>query len=286
LNQGTNMKFFFGIIVTVLMATLLIRCSGNSAIPNPVKPIVPNPIAKPLHGRGFKKLTTHGLVLGAPFILADIHPSLAVSFSWYNDYSMPIHDQGQCGGCWSFATATSAEYGGNIFLNQKLQLSEQFMIGRDFYGCDGGDFDGATVVNPGLPSAADCPFTGDDSQCPSGLAIALKGLSVYNVGDGTNALTEVQIKEALIEYGPLAVDADATGWDSNSGEIITGNGGSIDHMITLLGWDDTKSAWQFQNSWGTSWGNGGIGLIAYGADSFATDAAVTILKQVDTHERN
>ncbi len=32
-------------------------------------------------------------------------------------------------------------------------------------------------------------------------------------------------------------------------------GGSINHGVTLIGWDDSKSAWLIKNSWGTGWGD-------------------------------
>ncbi len=31
--------------------------------------------------------------------------------------------------------------------------------------------------------------------------------------------------------------------------------GKVNHGVTLVGWDDNKSAWLIKNSWGTGWGS-------------------------------
>jgi hypothetical protein len=36
------------------------------------------------------------------------------------------------------------------------------------------------------------------------------------------------------------------------------------HCVCVVGYDDDESAWIIKNSWGSNWGNGGFGRIAYG----------------------
>jgi len=48
-------------------------------------------------------------------------------------------------------------------------------------------------------------------------------------------------------------------------------GGSINHVVTLIGYDDAedsgKGAWIVQNQWGTDWGDGGRIKLAYNTSS-------------------
>lgn len=56
--------------------------------------------------------------------------------------------------------------------------------------------------------------------------------------------------------------------------------GTVNHGVTLIGWDDSKSAWLIKNSWGTTWGTtGGWGTergymwIDYNCDNIGYAAA-------------
>ena len=41
----------------------------------------------------------------------------------------------------------------------------------------------------------------------------------------------------------------------NDGSVIWQYLGTLNHAVTLIGWDDSKSAWLIKNSWGTGWGD-------------------------------
>ena len=43
----------------------------------------------------------------------------------------------------------------------------------------------------------------------------------------------------------------------NDGTVVWQHSGTINHGVTLIGWDDKKGAWLIKNSWGTSWGETG-----------------------------
>lgn len=51
------------------------------------------------------------------------------------------------------------------------------------------------------------------------------------------------------------------------GEVYNGPSGNEKgrHAMVVVGYDDNKGAFKVLNSWGTSWGQGGFGWIAYSA---------------------
>jgi cathepsin L len=138
-------------------------------------------------------------------------------------------------------------------------------------------------------------------------------------GSDFNRMPTVQeLKQALCTYGPLAVAAYATPrWSSYTGDVfhehksstVAGPDGAIfqvdqngtiytvvskgtpddprtgkacvaNHVVLLIGWDDSLRAWLIKNSWGTGWGDacgygneGGYMWIAYGTDNIGYGAA-------------
>jgi len=66
----------------------------------------------------------------------------------------------------------------------------------------------------------------------------------------------------------------------NDGSVIWEYQGTINHAVTLIGWDDGRQAWLMKNSWGTGWGdNCGYGTdrgymwISYSCDNVGYAAA-------------
>ena len=53
-------------------------------------------------------------------------------------------------------------------------------------------------------------------------------------------------------------------------DSTAGTAESLGHAICLIGYDDSKNAYKFINSWGTSWGLGGYGWISYNLVNSAT----------------
>jgi C1A family cysteine protease len=70
------------------------------------------------------------------------------------------------------------------------------------------------------------------------------------------------VKQWISKYGPLVVSVNAAGWNAYAGGVFSSPSYyPTDHIVVLIGWDDTVSAapgqsgaWIVQNSWGTGWG--------------------------------
>jgi hypothetical protein len=74
------------------------------------------------------------------------------------------------------------------------------------------------------------------------------------------------IKYLLRFHGPIlaAVHVDKDFLNYTEG-IFNGNKqGKINHIVLLMGWDDTNGTWLIQNSWGSDWGENGYMRIKYG----------------------
>lgn len=84
-----------------------------------------------------------------------------------------------------------------------------------------------------------------------------------------------QLKQALIEHGPLAapVHGDNCFKVYQDGVFNGHNNGMPNHVVVLIGWDDDKQAWLIKNSWGQRWGEQGYAWIAYGSNNIGIFAA-------------
>jgi C1A family cysteine protease len=179
----------------------------------------------------------------------------------------PVEDQGMCGGCWAFGTVGVIENFPFISTGTSVPLSQENMLDCDTVsqGCNGGDFDGFDWAKNGIASAATYPFTsgtsGNNGSCQSNIAAAAKVVDwSFIAGSETAEPTLDQIKTALYtSKAPIAVGIYA----SNDLQAYTGGifnactQGELDHMVDIVGWDDTDNDWIVRNSWGTSFGESG-----------------------------
>ncbi len=76
-----------------------------------------------------------------------------------------------------------------------------------------------------------------------------------------------------MQYGAVGCAVAAGGgWWNNGTGIGSGTSHNIDHDVGIVGWDDAQGVWIMRNSWGTSWGVQGYGLVKYGAYDLGTEA--------------
>jgi len=183
----------------------------------------------------------------------------------------PIRDQGNCGSCWSFSLTASMEDALSL-AHIPQSLSQQYLVSCNTlgYGCNGGWFDAADMlVNPGSVSADQFAYTATDSACKSGLKYGEKINSWAFVKTDSEVPSNDLIKKAIYQYGPLSVGVYASSAMQAYGSGIfntCSSGGSINHAVNIVGWNDDGGYWIMRNSWGESWGEQGYIRIKYGCN--------------------
>ena len=192
---------------------------------------------------------------------------LPASFDW-RDYGLPqIRDQGSCGSCWAFATVGPLEC--NIALKDGVlvDLSEQWLVSCTGAGsCGGGwwahdyhQWDTDPCGGTGAVFESDFPYVADDvpCDCPYPHHYLIDGWA--HIGDMLEIPPVDNIKQAIMDYGPVAVAVNANeAMVAYNGGIFNGCGtGEANHAVVLVGWDDgqgSSGVWFMRNSWGTCWG--------------------------------
>lgn len=193
----------------------------------------------------------------------------------------PIRDQGNCGSCWTFGTASVLESRVNrYFINNRtkplFQMSEQSIINclwsvgdgitDGLNGCDGGFADEAMnrIIDDfggKLAKLSDNPYVGEDMRCNKSLwnydEVVLESFSYTQAGNFG------ELKYALLS-GPVTIGVTALqSMVFYSGGIYddpecTNSNDTINHQVVVVGWgrDDTvnKSFWIIRNSWSNLWG--------------------------------
>ena len=192
-------------------------------------------------------------------------------------YVGAVKNQGNCQGCWSFATAANLE--GQYFKKKKsfVALSEQMLIDCDYLnkGCTGGNMDKSFAflqINGGIMKEADYPFEQKTGTCRSVRSkyVDMKVTS-YKRLDSTD---ENQIKEFLYQTGPLAIALNGDPLQSYKSGIIDKTSAQcspdkMNHAVTLVGYGhdnaSNKDYWIIKNSYGTNWGEKGYFRIKRGS---------------------
>ncbi|MCK4341091.1 MAG: hypothetical protein KAY37_05130 [Phycisphaerae bacterium] len=190
----------------------------------------------------------------------------------------PVKSQGSCGSCWAFATVGPLECNIKIHDSVTVNLSEQWLVNcnSDGYGCDGGwwahdyhEWKNDPCGDDGAVLEANCPYTAEDDPCYCPYPHDYWILDWHYVG-GSGSIPPVDnIKQAIMDYGPVsvAVYADAAMQAYNGGIYNSCTNGTVNHAVVLVGWDDDQAGgvWFMRNSWGTWWGeDGGYMRIPYG----------------------
>eukprot|EP00443_Scrippsiella_acuminata_P002590 CAMPEP_0115258432 /NCGR_PEP_ID=MMETSP0270-20121206/47286_1 /TAXON_ID=71861 /ORGANISM="Scrippsiella trochoidea, Strain CCMP3099" /LENGTH=518 /DNA_ID=CAMNT_0002674171 /DNA_START=28 /DNA_END=1581 /DNA_ORIENTATION=+ len=192
----------------------------------------------------------------------------------------PVQDQGQCGGCWSFAATDALSAAWQIATGRYVELSKQQLMdcSVDFgnQGCAGGNMDNAFRYAEGaaLCYANSYPYRGTLSSCKSqcSVAIPLGGITgFYQVPENS----EYALMRAVSKQ-PVAVGIEAEKSRNfqlyRSGVMSGLCGTKPNHAVTVVGYgeEEGKPYWLVRNSWGSTWGLDGYFKLLRGPGPIGT----------------
>lgn len=202
----------------------------------------------------------------------------------------PIRNQGSCGSCWAFGTIAATEASIAMTGGEIVDLSEQMILDCNGYGysCGGGFWAYEKLLNPGGALESTYKYTAYDGSCKSNqVAHPYKIESYHGVPDKNIDA----IKQAIFQYGAvgvtMAVCGSIPGYHGGVYDSTECNWAQSNHIVALVGWDDTvshhqgKGIWIMRNSWGTSWGESGYARMAYGSAGLEENGTYVIFKPED-----
>jgi C1A family cysteine protease len=202
------------------------------------------------------------------------------------DLSCPsIGNQGGEGSCvaWGVAyacrsiskkiTSGASSYSTSTNIFSPEYVYNQIKVGRD---CGSGAYVTSALnllINQGV-----CPWSimvySDSNGCSTQPTTAQKTSAAnYKIASYQRVtISESALKAQLALSKPIVIagPVDETYYDLGNNQILTQYNSQTylgGHCVCLVGYSDTKNAFKFQNSWGTSWGTSGYGWIDYSAIS-------------------
>ncbi|MQM20653.1 hypothetical protein Taro_053677 [Colocasia esculenta] len=178
-----------------------------------------------------------------------------------------VKNQGTCESCRAFAAVAAIEGLNKIVSGNMVTLSEQELVDCDQRnrGCQPGfiyytyDY---VVRNGGIDTDWRYPYTGVQGMCRRNRARAVKITSYETVP----SYNEYALRRA-VAYQPVSViiEAHSRAFRFHRSGVFTGECGTrTDHFVTVIGYGREYNGidyWLLKNSWGPSWGQGGIGKI-------------------------
>jgi len=218
-----------------------------------------------------------------------IAAGLPSSYNWCDEGGCTsIGDQRNCGSCWAFSAVGVLESAIKIHDGVEKDLSEQYLVScnTDGWGCSGGGWAhdyhwnklGQGQSEAGAVYEADFAYQALDVPCGGSHPHHEKISSWHYVGSGWGVPAVADIKQAVTDYGPVAVGVCAgdammhyTGGVFDTDESSECTYGT-NHAVILAGWDDAEGVWILRNSWGAGWGESGYMQIKYGVSNVGDEA--------------
>ncbi|MDB5319487.1 MAG: cysteine protease [Phycisphaerales bacterium] len=254
---------------------------------------------KTIGAEKFPKAARAAGVKNAPKLPADDDPldgpRFPAKFSWVENGTGPILNQKDKRFCWAFAiiTALETEMNNRNDLKKPIRLSAQQLIDCTTCGDANGGYYSCVLEflrqNPATTIDSDSyAYTETKGTCrASGQGIAEFRWWVPNPMGGTNrGILKSYLSEVAWGRAPVIVRVRIpsaqenpkanTHWQRYSGEDVLNEVPNYrtleaNHVLVLVGWDDTKKAWLVKNSWGDQWGYHGYGWVGYGCFNLDSD---------------
>ena len=207
------------------------------------------------------------------------------SFDWRNEKggNTPVRNQGSCGSCWAFSTVAPLETLISLRCGKAEELSEQYLVScnQSGWGCQGGWFahDYHEWLAPTSKGEMDAGAVLETNFAYKASNVACNGPHAhsYEITDwkyinGSTVPSVAAIKQAIQTYGPVsAAVCVGSKFQAYRSGVFNANescSGTVNHAITLVGWNDDLGPddgyWILKNSWGTGWGESGYMKIRYG----------------------
>lgn len=184
----------------------------------------------------------------------------------------PIGNQGGEGSCVAWAEGYAARAIDWYYRTGTMQtFSPEFLYNLCKFGtCAAGTAMQVvldTMIHKGVCTYTAMPYNDGDcytapnsSQLANAANYKISGYSKISKYDLGAIRAMIQNKKPVI----ITIIADNSFVNATAGFIWkTQTTGVLPHCLTIVGYDDSKSAFKVMNSWGTAWGDAGFGWIDY-----------------------
>jgi hypothetical protein len=195
-----------------------------------------------------------------------------------------VHAQGASICCWAYSALAAFEWSWAIRNGASPPpLALQPILDR--VQRDGAGYNGwalQDLLEHGTCEARAYPHLGKPSQLREGVRMPYRAIAWGLVAPQGGVPAVGQIKQALLDHGPLATCIYQTpAFKAYKGGVFaehfrppTGES-QTNHFVVIVGWDDRKGrggCWKVQNSHGRMWGEGGFMWIEYGSNNVGHSA--------------